>query len=101
MKIAITADLDCGVSAKRDRCTERLAQRVLQLAPDVLILLGDTGVEEELGVCLARFESMRGVKLLVAGNHCIWAHTKRVNSMKIYREIIPATAKKHGFFLFG
>lgn len=98
MKLAITADLHWGISAKGDRCTERLAQRVMQLAPDVLILLGDTGVEEELGACLARFESMRGMKLLVAGNHCIWSHTRGVNSMTIYREIIPATAKEHGFF---
>jgi 3',5'-cyclic AMP phosphodiesterase CpdA len=40
MRLAITADLHWGISPKGDRCTERLAQRVMQLAPDVLILLG-------------------------------------------------------------
>ncbi len=96
MKIAIAADLHWGISARGDRCTLRLAQRVAQLAPEVLILLGDTGVEEELGACLTLFESLRGVKLLVAGNHCIWSHTG-ASSLKIYHEIIPATAQQHGF----
>mgnify|MGYP001614619610 CR=1 FL=1 len=97
MKIAITADLHWGLAAQGDRCTQRLAQRVRQLAPDVFVLLGDTGVEEELGECLALFESLRGVKLLVAGNHCLWSHTRGIDSMKIYREVIPATAQRLGF----
>ncbi len=75
----------------------RLAQRVVQINPNILILLGDTGVEKEMDECLARFEKFRGVKLLVAGNHCLWSEARNVDSMKIYREIIPATAKKFGF----
>ncbi len=97
MRIAITADLHWGISAQGDRCTQRLAQRVARLNPDVLILLGDTGVEEALAECLAHFQPFRGVKLLVAGNHCIWSHARPANSLKIYRELIPATAKKFGF----
>lgn len=96
MKIAIAADLHWGISARGDRCTRRLAQRVAELAPEVLLLLGDTGVEEELGACLRLFDAFRGVKLLVAGNHCIWSHTG-ASSLQIYREIISETAQQHGF----
>lgn len=96
MKIAIAADLHWGISARGDRCTQRLAQRVAQLAPEVLLLLGDSGVEEELGACLSLFARLRCAKLLVAGNHCIWSHSGE-SSLKIYREHIPATARQYGF----
>jgi predicted phosphohydrolase len=97
MKIAITADLHWSVSDIGDRCTRWLAKRLRQINPDLLILVGDTGVGNEMAHCLDLFKALDCVKLLVAGNHCLWSSGSAIDSMQIYTQIIPATAKRFGF----
>lgn len=97
MKIALTADLHWNVSTRGDRNTRRLADRVVELNPEILVLVGDTGVEEEMAKGLALFREFKGAKLLVAGNHCLWCDRRSPNSLEIYQKVIVETAEYFGF----
>jgi predicted phosphohydrolase len=74
MRIVITSDLHYNIARSRAP-TEALAAEICRKGGDCLLLVGDSastdlGILEEV---FGLFESFRGVRLAVAGNHELWA----------------------------
>jgi len=100
LRIAVTADLHYGGARGRgDAATRELAAFLAERPPDVLILAGDVGTQEHFDQCLALFADLPGRKALVPGNHDIWvtADDPRGDSLRVYREHLPAVCAAHGF----
>jgi predicted MPP superfamily phosphohydrolase len=74
MKILATADLHYDNPRSRAAVVE-LARQVRREAPDVLVLVGDTaGANLDCyAEALSLFGDLAGLKMLVPGNHCLWA----------------------------
>jgi len=96
VRIVATADLHYEFEDYRPR-VKALAEGVCALDADVLVLAGDTfaGEPRLLEACLRLFEGFRGEKLLVAGNHDLWA--PRGDSLLLYDRVIPEVAARCGF----
>jgi 3',5'-cyclic AMP phosphodiesterase CpdA len=100
MRIAVTADLHFGPrhSAGRD-ATLALAAELHHDPPDLFLLAGDIGVEDEFARCLELFEALPCPKALVPGNHDVWVRSDdpRGDSLALYREYLPRVAADHAF----
>ncbi|HYT92076.1 MAG TPA: metallophosphoesterase [Gemmataceae bacterium] len=99
LRIAVTADLHWGHSGHGDVATERLRDFLLDRPPDLLLLGGDLGTLDHFGECLALFGGLSCRKALVPGNHDIWVvdDDPRGDSLRVYREHLPAVAAAHDF----
>lgn len=97
MRLAVTADLHWKHSAPGDRATRALAQKVAELAPEVLILAGDVGTGEHFGDCLALFSGLGAARIVLPGNHDIWTNRPAPASLALYEEELPQIAAAHGF----
>lgn len=88
MRIILTSDLHYNVARSKGP-TEALAEEIRRMGGDVLVFAGDSaGSElEVLDQVFALFDSFRGVKMAVAGNHELWTHpnsefrTRNANDM--------------------
>jgi 3',5'-cyclic AMP phosphodiesterase CpdA len=100
MQLAVTADLHFGPrhSAGRD-ATLALAADLLHDPPDLFVIAGDVGVEDEFARCLELFEKLPCRKALVPGNHDVWvrADDPRGDSLALYRHHLPRVAAEYGF----
>jgi len=97
MRILVTADLHYDIPRSREPA-RRLARRVCAAGGDALVLVGDTaGADlEPFRQCLGLFEGFRGRRLLVPGNHCLWARPGE-SSLERYDRTIPSLAAEAGF----
>jgi predicted phosphohydrolase len=99
LRLAITADLHWGIRPRGDAATRLLVSFLEAEPPDVLVLAGDVGAAEDFGPCLELFDALPGRKALVPGNHDIWVRGSdaRGDSLRVYREHLPALCAAHGF----
>ncbi|HUR54386.1 MAG TPA: metallophosphoesterase [Gemmataceae bacterium] len=100
MHIAVTADLHFGPRHSDGRdATLALAAELHNDPPDLFLLAGDVGVEDEFARCLELFEDLPCLKALVPGNHDVWvrADDPRGDSLALYREHLPRVSADHGF----
>ncbi|MCI0461338.1 MAG: metallophosphoesterase [Gemmataceae bacterium] len=99
LRIAVTADLHWGHNRQGDDSTGQLRAFLDSHPPDVLLLGGDIGTREHFGECLALFTGLPCRKALVPGNHDIWVdlEDRRGDSLRVYREHLPAVSAAHGF----
>jgi predicted phosphohydrolase len=99
LRLAITADLHWGIRALGDEATRLLVAHLEANPPDVLVLAGDVGAAQDFGPCLELFARLPGRKALVPGNHDIWvsANDARGDSLRVYRQHLPALCARHGF----
>lgn len=99
LRLAVTADLHWGARARGDEATRALASALAADPPDVLVLAGDVGAGEHFGTCLELFDGLSCRKALVPGNHDLWvtADDARGDSLRVYREHLPALCTRHGF----
>ncbi|MCD6304005.1 MAG: metallophosphoesterase [Planctomycetes bacterium] len=99
MRILVTADLHYDI-ARCQAPARRLAERICAMGGDALVLVGDCASArlEPLGRCLELFEGFGGLKLMVAGNHCLWCRPGE-NSLDRWRYVLPAVAEEYGFRL--
>jgi predicted phosphohydrolase len=97
LSLAVTADLHWG-HARGDEATRQLAAFLHARVPDVLVLAGDIGTEGHFAGALELFAPLPSRKALVPGNHDLWvAPDSPYDSLKLYDEILPAAAARHGF----
>jgi len=96
VRVVATADLHYEFEQYRPR-VDALAEEMCRLGADVLVVAGDTfaGDTRVLEACLRLFEGFRGEKLLVAGNHDLWA--PQGDSFRLYDHVIPEVAARCGF----
>ncbi len=96
MKIAVTADIHYGVG-NNQHIVKNLARRIIKTNADVLILAGDTfHFQQQLLIdCLRLFDTFKGDKLFVPGNHDLW--TNDADSLALYEKILPKIVKQCGF----
>ncbi|MCC6475273.1 MAG: metallophosphoesterase [Burkholderiales bacterium] len=97
MRVLVTSDLHYNVAGSREP-TRRLASEVCRADADALIIAGDT-CGHDLAVmdeALALFESFRGARMLVAGNHCLWVQAGQSSRHRYESEIADA-ARRRGF----
>jgi predicted phosphohydrolase len=99
VRIAVTADLHWGINDAGDAATRLLVADLSARPPNVLIVAGDIGAGDEFEPALALFDGLDCRKALVPGNHDIWVadNDPRGDSLKVYREHLPALAAAHGF----
>ena len=76
MKIVVTADIHFGVG-NNQHIVKNLAKRIIKTNADVLILAGDTFhfKQQHLIDCLKLFDTFKGDKLFVPGNHDLWTNS--------------------------
>lgn len=97
MRVIVTSDLHYDVARSRTP-TESIAGEICRLGGDVLMLLGDSAsadlaiLEQVLGL----FESFRGLRLIVAGNHELWTANGQ-DSVHRYETEIGETCRRCGF----
>jgi 3',5'-cyclic AMP phosphodiesterase CpdA len=98
MRLAITADLHWG-HRRGQEATEQLCDFLHSEPPDVILLVGDVGAGRHFEGCLALFAGLPCRKALVPGNHDIWVEEDdpRGDSLRVYREYLPACCVPHGF----
>lgn len=99
LRLAITADLHWGVRQRGDEATRLLLADLFDQPPDVVVLAGDVGAGDDFERCLQLFADLPSRKALVPGNHDIWvnADDARGDSLRVYREHLPALCKEYGF----
>lgn len=100
MLVAVTADLHFGQRHSDGRdATLALAADLHDNPPDLFLLAGDVGVEDEFARCLELFETLPCPKALVPGNHDVWVRSDddRGDSLALYREHLPRVAADHAF----
>lgn len=99
LRIALTADLHWGSHDNGDEATRGLVAFLKEHPPDGLVLAGDQGASGHFGECLALFDDLLAWKALVPGNHDIWvnADDPRGDSLRVYRDYLPARCAEHGF----
>lgn len=98
MKIVVTADIHYGVSDNQ-HIVKNLAKRIIKTNADVLILAGDTfHFKQQLLIdCLHLFDTFKGDKLFVPGNHDLW--TNDADSLFLYKNLLPKIVKSNVFLL--
>ncbi len=98
MRLAVTADLHWGLSARGDAATRALAHQVVELVPDAFAIAGDVGEGREFGRCLALFAPLDCSRLLVPGNHDLWNRVPSPDfSLQLYERELPRLAREAGF----
>jgi len=99
LRIALTADLHCGVRKSGDEATRQLVDFLKADPPDILVLAGDMGAGQEFAACLGQFKDLPCRKALVPGNHDIWVEEKdeRGDSLQVYEKHLPRTSAEYGF----
>jgi len=99
LRLAVTADLHWGIRPRGDEATRLMVSFLEADPPDVLVLAGDVGAGDDFGPCLALFDRLPSLKALVPGNHDLWvrADDPRGDSLRVYREHLPALCAAHGF----
>ncbi len=92
-----TADLHYRAYAQGDASTWKLADVVCESGADVFVIAGDIADQntERLRACLDLFHGFEGLKLLVPGNHDLWAGKE--SSRDRYRKALPEAASAAGF----
>jgi len=98
LSLAVTADLHWGHRRGHDE-VRLLADFLRRRPPDVLVLAGDIGTEDNFAGCLELFAGLPSRKVLVPGNHDLWVRrddTER-DSLLLYDEELPRVAAAHGF----
>jgi len=106
-RILATADLHWGLYDEGDDCTRRLAQFAAESGADALIIAGDVADSTDDGFveCLSQFEAFDGPRMLVPGNHDVWAPdgppegVDGSGSMAKYQRALPAQAQHAGFHM--
>jgi len=95
LRLAITADLHWGIRPAGDEATRLLVSSLEADPPDILVIAGDIGADEDFGPCLELFAQLPARKVLVPGNHDIWvrAGDPRGDSLEVYREHLPALCR--------
>jgi predicted phosphohydrolase len=82
-----------------------IARAIRASGPDAIVIAGDAGnTIEAVEQTLSLFESFRGPKLFVPGNHDVWIETSGgalIDSRTKYAEKIPATCRTLGFHDLG
>ena len=96
MKIAATADLHYNI-ARSKQSAEQLAAELAEVAPDVLILVGDLAGQrlDVLEHCFALFEPLGCPRLYVPGNHELWALPGQ-DSLDRYERLLPQACRDCG-----
>jgi predicted phosphohydrolase len=99
LRLAVTADLHWGIRPRGDEATRLLISFLEADPPDLLVLAGDVGAGDDFGPCLELFARLPCRKALVPGNHDLWvrADDSRGDSLRVYREYLPALSAAHGF----
>jgi 3',5'-cyclic AMP phosphodiesterase CpdA len=100
LHIALTADLHWrSRHFEGDTATEQMIAALTQTPPDLLIVAGDIGTEDQFDECLGLFDGLTCRKALVPGNHDVWvaAEDSRGDSLTVYREHLPAVSARRGF----
>jgi 3',5'-cyclic AMP phosphodiesterase CpdA len=97
MRLAVTADLHWGLSRKGDAATRRLVERLVELAPDALVIAGDVGEGARFRACLSLFAALDCARLVVPGNHDLWTEEPSGASLEIYDRRLPRLAAEEGF----
>ncbi len=97
MRIIVTSDLHYDVARSRDPA-QALAREICRLGGDVLLILGDSAsanlaiLDEALGL----FESFKGLRLAVAGNHELWTNDGQ-DSLHRYQTDLAEACRRRGF----
>jgi predicted phosphohydrolase len=96
MRIIATSDLHYNI-ARSQAPTEHIAKEICNLGGDVLMLVGDSASTDLaiLDRVLALFDPWKGAKLLVAGNHELWAPAGE-DSLTRYETTLSEACRKHG-----
>jgi 3',5'-cyclic AMP phosphodiesterase CpdA len=99
LRFAFTADLHWGINPRGDEATRLLVRFLQSSPPDVLVLAGDVGADEDFAPCLELFASLPCRKALVPGNHDIWVRDDdpRGDSLQVYQNHLPRLCAAHGF----
>ncbi len=103
MKLAFTSDIHVDSSPRNVELVRVLAERLIDIAPDVFVLAGDIGSErDKFAEGLAAFADLTCPKLVVPGNHDIWIDSNRqlrkgIDSTRKYFEILPDICRRHDF----
>jgi 3',5'-cyclic AMP phosphodiesterase CpdA len=99
LRLAVTADLHWGHSALGNAATLGLRDFLAADPPDVLLLGGDVGTNDQFRPCLRLFADLPCRKALVPGNHDIWVQPDdpRGDSLTVYREGLAAACAAEGF----
>jgi len=99
LRIALTADLHYGIRTSGDAATQQLVAHLAETPPDLLLIAGDIGAGDDFERCLDLFAGLPSRKALVPGNHDVWvtADDRRGDSLRVYREHLPAICGRCGF----
>lgn len=97
MRLAVTADLHWGLSARGDAATRALAHEIARLRPEVFVIAGDVGEGEQFARCLDLFAGVECARLVLPGNHDLWTRNPAVSSLDLYEELLPRRARESGF----
>lgn len=98
MRIIATSDLHYNIARSRGP-TEAVAAEICRAGGDTLILVGDTA-STDLGVlerALGLFDSFKGLRLAVAGNHELWAEPGG-DSLARYENALREACSRNGFW---
>jgi len=95
MRLVVTADIHFNHPRSRT-LAEDLIEQINRAGGDVLLLVGDTAVNDGDGIeqCLSRFR-FNGTKLFVAGNHELW--TAGPDSYELFHQTIPSRVRALGW----
>jgi predicted phosphohydrolase len=99
LRLAVTSDLHWGIREAGDSATRALVSFLETVSPDVILLSGDVGADNDFGPCLELFDHLTCRKALVPGNHDVWVRSDdpRGDSFRVYSEHLPALSASHGF----
>ena len=99
LRLAVTADLHWDHGDAGDEATRLLRDFLAADPPDVLLLGGDLGTQDNFDACLALFADLPCRKALVPGNHDLWVlpDDERGDSLTVYRDHLPAVCEAQGF----
>lgn len=96
MRIIVTSDLHYNVTRSKEP-TRAIAREICQAGGDILIFVGDsastdlTVFDEVFGL----FESFKGARLAVSGNHELWTFGG-ADSLHRYENELPAVFSRNG-----
>jgi predicted phosphohydrolase len=97
MRIIVTSDLHYDVARSREPA-QAVAREICQLGGDALLILGDSASANLaiLDEALALFESFKGLRLAVAGNHELWTADGQ-DSLHRYETVLKEACGRRGF----
>jgi len=105
LRIAYTSDIHVDLSEGNRAAAAALARAIRASGPDAVVIAGDAGnTIDAVEDALSLFESFRGPKLFVPGNHDVWIETSGgvlIDSRTKYTETIPAACRRMGFHDLG